>query len=97
MLILNNDNDSDNNDNNNNDNRDNNNNDNSNNSNNDTTTTITTTNNNNIPRIVRLPPPFESISGDHPVRVSMQAPFPYQGTPERNHRLAPAMNLWEPP
>ena len=38
-------------------------------------------------------PPFNTSPGDHPVQVSMQAPFPYQVTPNRKHRLASATNF----
>ena len=38
--------------------------------------------------------PFDVSSNVNPVQVSMQAPFPYQVlTPNRKHRLAPAMNF----
>ena len=43
----------------------------------------------NTPRDVSSHRPSDTSSGDYP----MQAPFPYQATPNRKHRLTPATNF----
>ena len=37
--------------------------------------------------------PYDASSGDHPVLVPMQVPFPCQVTPNRKHRLAQVTNF----
>ena len=44
-----------------------------------------------------LRPHFDPNTGDHPMRVFKQVPFPYQVTPYRKHRLAPATNFVDDP